>query len=134
VWCAESELTFRRNISPASSGLKISQARNQHEGSRKCLSASWRFLAWLSFDLEYGRDVLRNVWLSPYYTAVITRKTVLSRIPGNATRNQWVLGLIDRFYCILCLQVQLQCSALRPESSVFSFLGSSESGLSCPVI
>jgi hypothetical protein len=28
--------------------------------------------------------------------------------PGNATRKQWVLGLIDRFYWVLCLQVQLQ--------------------------
>jgi hypothetical protein len=53
---------------------------------------------------------------------------------GNATRNWWVLGLIDRFIVLFAYNDNYNCSALRPESSVFSFLGSSESGLSCLVI
>jgi hypothetical protein len=33
---------------------------------------------------------------------------IIVAYPGNATRNQWVLGLIDQFYWLLCLQLQIQ--------------------------
>jgi hypothetical protein len=48
----------------------------------------------------------------------------IAAFPGNVTRKQWAAGLIDRFYCVLCLQMHLIkitfCFASRKITSSFA--------------
>jgi hypothetical protein len=78
MWSIESQPTLRRNISPPSSGLRISQARNQLESRRQadrtCFHAS--FLLGLFIDPEDGGDMFpQNVsCLAMDYTALHPRR------------------------------------------------------------
>jgi hypothetical protein len=63
------ELTFRWDISPPSSGSKISRARNQCVAGSSC----W-FLAWLIFPEDGGDTFHQNVSSHTDYTVLYPRR------------------------------------------------------------
>jgi hypothetical protein len=76
VWVNEIQVTFKKNLSPPSSGLKIKKTRKQNEAGSKHTSVHAGFLNSLLLDSEIGGDIfLRNVGcISLNYTALYPRR------------------------------------------------------------
>jgi hypothetical protein len=91
------EPTFRSNLSPPSSGLKISRARNGR-------AAGGRFLARLIFEREEGGDkLLRNVGSHTDYTASYHRrwKLILRLVRTHKAKHNFTTICISyHWFCI----------------------------------